>query len=303
MLILANVILVSKSYDLRILSETQPGFHFGFEPKYMKTLKLDDNLYIPQLGFGTWMLLGDECVEGVKKALETDYRHIDTADKYGNHKEVGKAIRESGIDRKEIFLTTKVWTTNLNEQPLKNDANRFLEELDTDYIDLLLIHWPNRQIPIEETLDAMNDLRSEGLIRSIGVSNFTEKHIEKALKTGVKIVNNQVEIHPTFAQNELVEYCQKNGITVTAYSPLGRGADLGIPIIQDIAKKHSSTEAQIIIAWLLSRDLIVIPKATSPERIEENYKSSEIKLSEEDIEKINSLDKVERLIAPAWNEF
>ncbi len=269
----------------------------------MKTLKLEENIYIPQLGFGTWELLGDDCVNGVKKALEVDYRHIDTADAYGNHKEVGKAIRESGIDRKEIFLTTKVWTTALHEQPLKNSIQRFLEELDTSYIDLLLIHWPNKEIPLEETLKAMHDLKSEGLIRSIGVSNFTQKHIEKALKTGINIVNNQVEIHPTFAQFELVEYCQSKNITVTAYSPLGRGADLEIPEVQQIAKKYSASEAQIIIAWLLSRNLIVIPKATNPQRIEENYQSLEIKLSDKDIEKINSLDKKERLIVPAWNEF
>ena len=269
----------------------------------MKTLKLDENIYIPQLGLGTWELLGEDCVNGVRKALETDYRLIDTADGYGNHKQVGQGIRESGIDRKEIFLTTKVRTTDLNDQPLKNDVNRFLEELDLDYIDLLLIHWPNKDIPLDETLEAMHDLKSQGIIRTIGVSNFTQKHIDRVLETAIKVVNNQVEIHPTFAQFDLAEYCQSKGITVTAYSPLGRGLDLNLPLIKELAQKYEVSEAQIIIAWLLSRDLIVIPKATSPKRIEENYRSLEIKLSDEDIEKMNSLDKNERMITPSWNEF
>ena len=269
----------------------------------MKTLKLDENIYIPQLGLGTWELLGEDCVNGVRKALETDYRLIDTADAYGNHVQVGRGIKESGIDRKEIFLTTKVWTTDLHGQPLKNAVNRFLEELDTSYIDLLLIHWPNKSIPLEETLKAMHEIKSEGLIRSIGVSNFTQKHIDKALDIGIKVVNNQIEIHPTFAQFDLVKCCQAKDVTVTAYSPLGRGADLELPVIKELAKKYESSEAQIIISWLLERGLIVIPKATSPQRIKENYKSLEIKLSNEDIEKMNSLDKNERMITPSWNEF
>ena len=278
---------MSKSYTLEI----------------MKSFKLKNGNTVPALGFGTWKLLGPEAVNSVKTALEIGYRHIDTADKYGNHRQVGQAIEESGVDRKEIFLTTKVWHSNLKPRDLKESVLRFLEELETGYLDLLLIHWPNRDIPLEDSLEAMDKLKAEGIIKNIGVSNFTINHLKDCLKSGIEIVNNQVELHPTFAQLELHKFCEENGILLTAYSPLGRGADLHHPVIKEIASKYRKTVPQLIINWIVSRGIIAIPKATGEEHIKQNFEALGFELESEDIEKINKLDKGERLIDNEWSEF
>lgn len=249
------------------------------------------------------MLTGDDAVRSTETALKLGYRHLDTADKYGNHREVGKAIKNSGLDRKEIFLTTKVWYSELAPKNLRESARRFLKELQTDYIDLLLIHWPNKGIPIEDSLKEMDSLKKEGIIKNIGVSNFTEKHLKTCLETGIEIVNNQVEIHPTFAQFDLQKFATKNGILLTAYSPLGRGADLNIGLISDIAKKYGKTVPQVILNWIAGRGLIVIPKASSEEHIKENFESLGFELNEEEIDAMNRLDSGNRLIHPEWNEF
>jgi len=229
----------------------------------IKKFKFKDGNEVPALGFGTWKLSEDQAVDSTLKALGIGFRHIDTADAYGNHVEVGKAINESGIPRKEIFLTTKVWHTELEPSSVKDSAKRFLEELQTDYIDLLLIHWPNRNIPLHQTLEAMNQLKAKGIIKNIGVSNFTVNHLKDCLKTNVEVVNNQVELHPTFAQNELHKFCDENEILLTAYSPLGRGAELDNPVLDEIAKKYDKTVPQVILNWIVSRGIIAIPKATS----------------------------------------
>ncbi|HLC87902.1 MAG TPA: aldo/keto reductase [Patescibacteria group bacterium] len=269
----------------------------------MKKYKLKNGNKIPALGFGTWKLVGQDCLDSVLKALELGYRHIDTADKYGNHRHVGEAIHQSRIDRKEIFLTTKGWYTDLRTEDLKNAVNRFLEELETDYLDLLLIHWPNRNIPLVESLEAMNQLKDKGIIKNIGVSNFTVNHLKDCLKTGIEVVNNQVEIHPTFAQFELQKFAQENGIRLTAYSPLGRGADLQIPELLEIAQKHNKSVPQVIINWLISRGIITIPKATGEEHIRQNFEAMDFELFSEDIKVINNLDKGDRLIDNEWSEF
>jgi 2,5-diketo-D-gluconate reductase B len=269
----------------------------------MKSFKFKNGVDVPALGFGTWKLEGQGAVDSVLEALNLGYRHIDTADKYGNHREVGEAMAKSGINRSEIFLTTKVWHSELAPDALNSSVDRFFDELSTDYIDLLLIHWPNRNVPLEETLEAMNKLKEKGAIKNIGVSNFTINHLKKCLETEVEVVNNQVEIHPTFAQFELQEFAKEQGIILTAYSPLGRGADLEIGILSDIAKKHGKTVPQVILNWLVARGIIVIPKASSKEHIEENYRSLDFELSGEEVELINGVDKGERLIAPEWNEF
>lgn len=269
----------------------------------MKKFKFKNGNEVPALGFGTWKLVGETAVLSTRKALEIGYRHIDTADAYKNHKEVGRAIEESGIDREEIFLTTKVWYTDLKPEDLRKSVNRFLEELETGYIDLLLIHWPNRKIPLEGTLEAMNRLKSEGVIKNIGVSNFTINHIKDVLKTGVEVVNNQVELHPTFGQFELHKFCEENGILLTAYSPLGRGAELDNPVLKSIASKYKKTLPQVILNWIVARGIIAIPKASSEEHIRENFESLDFELDNEDIEKINKLDRGERLIDNGWSEF
>ena len=269
----------------------------------MKSFNFKNGNQIPALGFGTWKLEGSAAVSSTLKALEVGYRHIDTADKYGNHKEVGQAIKDSGIKRKDIFLTTKVWHSELAPDDLRKSAERFLEELQTDYLDLLLIHWPNQNIPLGASLKAMDQLKADKIIRNIGVSNFSVNHLKDCLKSGVEVVNNQVEIHPTFAQFELQKFAQENGILLTAYSPLGRGADLQIPELLEIAQKHNKSVPQIIINWLISRGIITIPKATSEVHIRQNFEALDFELISEEIEKIYKLDKGERLIDNDWSEF
>lgn len=269
----------------------------------MKKFTFKNGNLIPALGFGTWKLEGQAAVDSTIKALEIGYRHIDTADVYGNHTQVGKAIIDSGVNRKEIFLTTKIWHSKLNASGVKESVDKFLQELQTDYIDLLLIHWPNREISLEETLKTMDVLKTEGIVRNIGVSNFTINHLKDCLKTGIEIVNNQVELHPTFGQFELQKFCDENKILLTAYSPLGRGADLELPVLVSIADKYGKTVPQVILNWVVSRGLIAIPKATSEEHIRENFEALDFELSSEDIEAISKLDKGERLIDNNWSEF
>ncbi|MDO8633307.1 MAG: aldo/keto reductase [Candidatus Wildermuthbacteria bacterium] len=269
----------------------------------MKTIQLNNSVSIPVLGFGTWQLTGEDCLKSVQLALKTGYLHIDTADKYGNHREVGKAILQSNISRDEIHLTTKVWRTDLAKDAVSASCDRFLQELQTDYIDLLLIHWPNKTIPITETLEAMNKLKESGKIRAIGVSNFTKHHLEDALKTGIKITNNQIEIHPSFKQEEMKTFCDEKGIALTAYSPLGRGQDIALPVIQEIAQKHNTNPAQVILAWLLNRGIIAIPKSDKQEEIESNFKAPELVLSKEDIEAINATPQGPRLVNPEFAEW
>lgn len=269
----------------------------------MKKFTFKNGNTIPALGFGTWKLEGQDAVDSTIKALEIGYRHIDTADVYGNHTQVGQAIIDSGVERKEIFLTTKVWHSKLDAPQLRESVEKFLRELQTDYIDLLLIHWPNREISLEETLKTMDALKTEGIVKNIGVSNFTINHLKDCLKTGIEIVNNQVELHPTFGQFELQKFCDENGIIVTAYSPLGRGADLELPELVSIASKYNKTVPQVIINWVVARGLIAIPKATSEEHIRENFEALDFALSSDDIEAINKLDKGERLIDNNWSEF
>lgn len=269
----------------------------------MKTIKLKEDLEIPVLGFGTWQLTDQDCVEGVSHALKVGYRHIDTADAYGNHAQVGEAIAQSDVEREDIFLTTKVFRDTLSYDEVHESVKRFLDELQTDYIDLLLIHWPSKSVPVEETLKAMNELQESGVVKAIGVSNFTPHHIEDALATGTEIVLNQVEAHPYFNQKELREFCASKNIAVTAYSPLGRGEVLNDELIKSLAEKYGATPAQVILNWVMARDMIAIPKSSNPERIEENFKSNELNLDEADLTAIDNLPQGERIVNPAFGNF
>ncbi len=269
----------------------------------MKTLRLIHGNEIPILGIGTWQLTGKECEESIEIALGTGYRHIDTADIYGNHKEVGNAIKKSSVPRSELFITSKVWRDNLRKGEVIESLKRSLVELSLDYLDLLLVHWPNKTIPIEESMEAMMELKEEKLINSFGVSNFTIKHIKKILESGFEISNNQVEFHPSLYQKELLEFCKDNKIVLTAYSPIARGRDLEISEIKRIAEEIGTGPAEVILSWLTDKDIVVIPKASSQKHIESNLKSLEIKLTPEQIETIDNLNADERLINPPFEEF
>lgn len=269
----------------------------------MKNLKLNADVSIPILGFGTWNLGGETCYKAVTEALKAGYRHIDTADRYNNHREVGKAIADSGISRKELFITSKTFYDELNADKVLENGKRFLDELRVDYLDLMLIHWPNRNVPIEETLGALERLREDGIIRAIGVSNFTIHHLQDALKTGIEVVNNQVELHPSFNQTELKEFCDSNNIVLTAYSPLGMGEELQNETVLKLSQKYSVSPAQVILNWITSRGIVAIPKSTNPENIKDNLNSLNWEMEKEDLEQMNNILQKPRLLAPAFNEF
>jgi diketogulonate reductase-like aldo/keto reductase len=229
---------------------------------------------IPPLGFGTWALRGDTGQEAIEYALEVGYRHLDTADWYKNHEIVGKAIKSSQIPRKDIYLATKVYPPYDRENVLES-GKRFLEELNVEYIDLLLIHWPGND-PIEETLGAMQELKEEGLVKDIGVSNFDNRDLQKAINTGIEIKNNQIRINPSIYPKEQILFCKDNGITVTAYSPLGEGSSLKNREIKDLAKEHEVLPSQIILKWLLDKGLIVIPRSSKKKHILENWETQNL---------------------------
>jgi len=248
-------------------------------------------------------LRGQECVSAVVKALEIGYRHLDTADSYENHREVAQGIKQSGIKREELFITTKVRRDDLHTQNLLDAAHRFLEELHTDYVDLLLIHWPNKAIPVGESLEAMEQLRSEKIIRTIGVSNFTIRHIEEVLKTGIEVASNQVEFHPSLNQKELKNFCDQNKIVITAYSPLARGYDLELPVIKDLSQKYGKTPSQVILNWLVNKGLVAIPKSSNPQRLLENFQSLDWQIDPQDMELIDNINENHRAVTPVFAEF
>ena len=269
----------------------------------MKMIKLNETASLPVLGFGVWQLSPEDCQASVEQAFKVGYRHIDTADAYGNHQAVAAAIKNSGLSREEFFITTKVWRDKLDKDGVEKSIDRFLEELEIPYIDLLLIHWPNRDVPIEETLLAMDEAKKSGKIRAIGVSNFTKHHLEDALAVGVEITNNQIELHPTFQQKELRAYMKENEITVTSYSTNGRGGDLDLPLVQELAEKYGKSAYQIILNWATSQDIIVIPRSSKLERVKENFEIFDFELSVEDIERMNSIEQQPRLSEPAFADF
>jgi len=269
----------------------------------MKTLTLKSGKKIPQLGFGTWKLTGQTAADAVKYALEIGYRHIDTADAYGNHFDVAKGIKESGIKREDFFLTSKVFYQNLTPKGIQETGERALKELGVEYLDLFLLHWPNRSVPIFDQLNAMRELKERGLIKAMGVSNYNVHHLKDALESGIEFDINQVEFHPTLNQKELKEFCDKHQIIVTAYSPIGRGEDLKLPAINLLAEKYRVTPSQIILAWLMAKGLVAIPKASGKEHILDNFKSLELELKPEDVGAVDALNINNRVVNPDHSDF
>lgn len=258
-------------------------FHNGYE--------------IPCVGFGTWQTPdGNTAVSSVKTAISAGYRHIDTAAAYGNEKSVGKAIRESGIKREDLFITSKVWNDMRGYEKTMQAFAQTMEELGLDYLDLYLIHWPasaSRFDNWEElntgTWRAMTELYKAGKIKAIGVSNFLVHHLEPLMKTEVKPMVNQIEFHPGQMQEELVKYCRDHEILVEAWSPLGTGKMLNNAVLMDIAKKYGKSTAQICIRWCLQHDILPLPKSVTPERIEENANVFDFILAADDMKTIDEI--------------
>ena len=256
------------------------------------TITLNNQVQIPQLGLGVFKSEdGQETYNAVRWALEAGYRHIDTAKAYGNEASVGKAIRESGIPREQIFVTTKIWNPDQRADTQEQACYLSLKELGLEYLDLYLIHWPVKE-KINETWTVMEKLYRSKLIRAIGVSNFNPHHLE-TLMTTAEIVPavNQIELHPLLVQTDVARYFSGKGIAVESWSPLGRGALLANPDIEAIAEVHGKTTAQIILRWHLQHGYVVIPKSVHKERIISNADLYDFELTADDMHAIDSMNK------------
>ena len=264
------------------------------------TITLNNDLIVPQIGLGVWQIEdGDEVYSAVTAALKAGYRLIDTAAIYGNEAGVGQAISKSGIDRKDIIVTTKLWNADQGKGKTRHAFETSLQKLGLDYIDVYLIHWPMPdKNTFIETYKVMEELYKEGKVKAIGVCNFEVEHLEKLMaETSIVPTINQIELHPEFNQAELRAYCINKDITVESYSPLGSsGAGvLGNDTIVSIANETHKTPAQIVIRWHLQHDLMVIPKSTHIERITENIDVYDFNLTPHQMERIDGLNRDNRV--------
>ncbi|MCD6350724.1 MAG: aldo/keto reductase [Armatimonadetes bacterium] len=268
------------------------------------TVKLNSGYEIPVLGLGTWELTGDACVKAVPIALRLGYNHIDTAFWYGNHTQIGEGLSQVPHDRSQLFITSKIPPINLQPDEVLKIGRQCVEELGVGYLDLLLIHWPNRNVPMADTFGAMKQLLDEGVTRSIGVSNFTIAHVQKALEVSeLPIAVNQVEFHPLLNQTELLNFCQEQGIVVEAYSPLCRGEILRHPTVRAIGEKYGKSAAQVSLRWLLQKGCVVIPKASSEPHLQDNLGALGWELAEEDMAALEQLDEGKRMVDPDFAEW
>jgi 2,5-diketo-D-gluconate reductase B len=255
---------------------------------------------VPALGFGTWQIEGADAREAVRDALEIGYRHIDTAKAYGNEREVGEGIRDSGVAREEIWLTTKVPHDEAAPNAVRAAAEGSLERLGTDYVDLLLLHWPSRDVPLEQTIVALDLLRRDGLARHVGVSNFPAGMLGRALEQA-ELLCDQVEYHPFLGQDRLLALAEDKDLIVTAYSPLAHGQVPDDATLREIGEAHGKTAGQVALRWLLDQPRVSpIPKASSHERRVENFDVFDFELTDQDRERIAGLPKDHRTANPPW---
>lgn len=262
------------------------------------SIALNNGISIPQLGLGTWQL-AENTVTSVRAAIEAGYRLFDTAQIYGNEKEVWQGIKQSGIARKDVFITSKIWTSSMRNPPQKDSIDRSIELLGGEYIDLFMIHWPAKG-HIQETWEVMEGYVQKGLIKSIGFSNFNPHHIEALLQYAkIKPVVNQIEIHPYHAQEANISATRKYGIAVESWSPLAQGKVLNDAEIIGIAKKYNKSAVQATIRWHIQRGLIVIPRSKNPAHIAENIKVFDFELSKDDMAVIARLNRNERTMPSA----
>ena len=260
----------------------------------MKTIRLNNGFEIPQIGVGTWTLCGETARKNVRLALDAGFRHIDSAQGYENEYEVGQGIADSGVPRREIFVTTKVATNIMREgsDAVRKSIDESLSKLNTGYIDLLLIHWPVKDC-VKETWKVMEESVHQGKVRSIGVSNFNRHHLDDLLAyADIRPVINQIEVHPLMTQDENIAYNHELGIQIEAWGPFGQGDIdvIGQPLLQSLARKYQKTASQIVLRWIVQRDLITIPRA-KPNHFAENLEIMSFSLSDEDMKAISSLNQ------------
>ena len=263
----------------------------------MNVVTLNNGIRMPQLGFGVFKVEDDQATTAVKNALQVGYRSIDTAMYYKNEKGVGKAIRESSIPREDLFITTKVWNSDQGYDNTLCAFEESLERLGFEYVDLYLIHWPTPQFDrYVDTYKALEKLYQEDRVKAIGVCNFDINHLKRILtECDVKPVVNQVECHPYFSQVELKDFCAKHDIFIEAWGPLEQGGEvLKDPVVVEISTEHQKTPAQIVLRWHLQNHTIVIPKSVTPSRIEENFDVFDFELTQEEMARINALNKNRR---------
>jgi len=264
----------------------------------MKNVILNNGTEIPEIGFGTWQTT-ESVQKTVKTALEAGYRHIDTADIYGNEAEIGEAIEESGIARKDLYLTTKIWNSNRSAQGVKYSVEQSLKKLKTNYLDLLLIHWPANEKQFKnwkeinaETWKAMEELYKSGVVKTIGVSNFMLPQLESLLETADVIpAVNQIEFHPGYVQQNVVDFCKEKGIAIEAWSPIGSGRLLKDNDLKDIADKYNVSPAILCIQFCLQSGVIVLPKSENPTNIYNNLHFERFKISESDMKALKTLEE------------
>jgi diketogulonate reductase-like aldo/keto reductase len=265
---------------------------------------------MPVIGFGTWNVSGDECARSVTEALKVGYRHIDTASGYRNEDRVGEGIRASGVARDDIFITTKVSPDNLDDSAFKASVERSLKLIGVDQVDLVLIHWPSKVLPVADTIASLNAVKRNGWARHIGVSNFTVKLLGEAWKaTREPLVTNQCEYHPYLNQDKLIDACREHSMIFTAFSPLARRVVLEDPVIAGIAKAKGRTASQVVLRWEIQQpNIVVIPKSTNPGRIRSNFEIFDFALDDSEMAAVSALTKSHMhrgsspaSVAPDWD--
>jgi 2,5-diketo-D-gluconate reductase B len=262
---------------------------------------------IPSVGLGTWELRGRTCARLVEQALKLGYRHIDTAQIYENEREVGEGIRASGVRRDEVFVTTKVWTTHFAPHDLERSTKDSLAKLRLTEVDLLLLHWPNPQVPLAETLGGLARVKTLGLARHIGVSNFTVALLDQAVAACAEpLVCDQVEYHPYLDQTKVLEACARHGMALVAYSPIAKGRIKGDQTLARIGADHGKTTAQVCLRWLVQQNVAAIPRTSRIERLSENIDIFDFALSDEEMQQIFAMGSAKGRftnfgLAPDWD--
>ncbi|WP_121821943.1 aldo/keto reductase [Halostella salina] len=261
---------------------------------------------IPAVGIGTYENTDPEvCAESVATALDAGYRHVDTAEMYGNEAAVGEGIARADVDREDVFVATKIDTENLAYDDALASAEGCLDRLGLDAVDLLYVHWPIRTYDPDDTLAAFDELYDRGVVRHVGLSNFRPDQLDEALdRLDAPLFAHQVECHPLLPQDYLRAHADEHGYRLVAYSPLAKGRVTEVPELVEIAEEHDATAAQVSLAWLLARDVAVIPKSSSPERIRENLAARNLTLGDDELARIDAIDRRERQVdfdAAPWN--
>lgn len=276
----------------------------------MQTIVKANGADIPALGFGTFRMPGNEVLEIVPQALRLGFRHVDTAQIYGNEAEVGTALQQSGVARSDIFLTTKVWVDKYARGSFAASVEESLKKLKTDYVDLLLLHWPGSPVPLAEQVEGLNAVRDAGKVRHIGISNFNTSQMNEAARLSkAPLVTNQVEYHPYLDQTKVLDDARRLGMSITAYYAMANGKVPKDPLLQDIASRHNKTAAQVVLRWLIQQQgVVTLSKTATASRLQENFDVFDFNLTEGEMKAIHGLARPDGRIvnpeglAPVWDE-